>query len=51
MDALLLEARHFLADHNLNYTDRMGMAASVEICVPLLDLELWARQLLDVPTT
>jgi asparagine synthase (glutamine-hydrolysing) len=37
---LYLEARHFLADHNLNYTDRAGMAAGVEVRVPLLDLEL-----------
>lgn len=37
---LYLEARHFLADHNLNYTDRAGMAVGVEIRVPLLDLEL-----------
>jgi asparagine synthase (glutamine-hydrolysing) len=39
---LYLEARHFLADHNLNYTDRAGMAAGVEIRVPLLDLDLVA---------
>jgi asparagine synthase (glutamine-hydrolysing) len=37
---LYLEARHFLADHNLNYTDRAGMAAGVEIRVPLLDVDL-----------
>jgi asparagine synthase (glutamine-hydrolysing) len=37
---LYLECKHFLADHNLNYTDKMGMAAGVEIRVPLLDLEL-----------
>lgn len=37
---LYLETRHFLADHNLNYTDRMGMAAGVEVRVPLLDLDL-----------
>ncbi len=37
---LYLETRHFLADHNLNYTDRAGMAAGVEVRVPLLDLEL-----------
>lgn len=34
---LYLERRHFLADHNLNYTDKTGMAAGVEIRVPLLD--------------
>lgn len=37
---LYLEAKHFLADHNLNYTDKTGMAAGVEVRVPLLDVEL-----------
>lgn len=37
---LYLEAKHFLADHNLNYTDKTSMAAGVEVRVPLLDLEL-----------
>ena len=37
---LYLECKHFLADHNLNYTDKMTMAHSVETRVPLLDLEL-----------
>jgi asparagine synthase (glutamine-hydrolysing) len=37
---LYLESRHFLADHNLNYTDRAGMAVGVEVRVPLLDLDL-----------
>jgi asparagine synthase (glutamine-hydrolysing) len=37
---LFLETRHFLADHNLNYTDRAGMAAGVEVRVPLLDRDL-----------
>jgi len=37
---LFLECRHFLADHNLNYTDRAGMAAGVEVRVPLLDRDL-----------
>ncbi|HET9388207.1 MAG TPA: asparagine synthase (glutamine-hydrolyzing) [Steroidobacteraceae bacterium] len=37
---LFLEARHFLADHNLNYTDRAGMAVGVEVRVPLLDLDV-----------
>ncbi len=37
---LYLDCKHFLADHNLNYTDKMGMAAGVEVRVPLLDLEL-----------
>lgn len=37
---LFLETKFFLADHNLNYTDKMGMAAGIEVRVPLLDLEL-----------
>lgn len=37
---LYLERRHFLADHNLNYADKMGMAAGIEIRVPLLDHDL-----------
>jgi asparagine synthase (glutamine-hydrolysing) len=37
---LYLECKHFLADHNLNYADKMGMAVGIEIRVPLLDLEL-----------
>ncbi len=37
---LFLETRHFLADHNLNYTDRAGMSAGVEVRVPLLDTDL-----------
>ena len=39
---LYLEGRHFLADHNLNYTDKMGMAAGVEVRTPLLDVDLVA---------
>ena len=39
---LYLETRHFLADHNLNYTDRAGMSAGVEVRVPLLDTDLIA---------
>ena len=46
---LYLEARHFLADHNLNYTDRAGMAVGVEVRVPLLDLDL-VRFATSVPT-
>ncbi len=44
---LRLDQRFFLADHNLNYTDKTGMSAGVEIRVPFLDLELidWAAQL------
>ncbi|MCT2557780.1 asparagine synthase (glutamine-hydrolyzing) [Tsuneonella sp. YG55] len=34
---LRLEQEFFLRDHNLNYTDKTGMAASVEIRVPFLD--------------
>lgn len=37
---LSLEQRFFLADHNLNYTDKMSMAASLEVRVPFLDLDL-----------
>lgn len=37
---LALEQRFFLADHNLNYTDKMSMAVGVEVRVPFLDLEL-----------
>jgi asparagine synthase (glutamine-hydrolysing) len=33
---LALEQRFFLGDHNLTYTDKMGMAAGVEIRVPFL---------------
>ena len=41
LDKLLaLEQRFFLPDHNLNYTDKMSMAAGVEVRVPFLDLEL-----------
>lgn len=37
---LYLEAKHFLADHNLNYTDKTSMAHGVEVRVPLLDPDL-----------
>ena len=37
---LALEQRFFLTDHNLTYTDKMSMAASVEVRVPFLDLDL-----------
>ncbi|SEF03282.1 asparagine synthase (glutamine-hydrolysing) [Rhizobiales bacterium GAS188] len=37
---LKLEKRFFLADHNLIYTDKMAMAAGVEVRVPFLDLDL-----------
>lgn len=37
LDSMLFwEMKHFLADHNLNYTDKMGMAEGVEIRVPLI---------------
>lgn len=39
---LYLECKHFLSDHNLNYTDKMGMLAGVEVRVPLLDPDLVA---------
>lgn len=34
---LALEQRFFLTDHNLIYTDKLSMAASVEVRVPFLD--------------
>lgn len=37
---LYMEIYSFLIDHNLNYTDKMGMAEGVEIRVPYLDKEL-----------
>lgn len=37
---LYLEQNSFLVDHNLNYTDKMGMAYGVEIRVPYLDNDL-----------
>lgn len=40
---LLLEQKHFLTDHNLSYTDKMSMAAGVEVRVPFLDKELLAH--------
>lgn len=48
LDKLLwLDQHFFLADHNLNYTDKMGMAESVEIRVPFLDHDLvsWASRI------
>ena len=39
---LRIDQRFFLTDHNLNYTDKTGMAHGVEIRVPLLDRELVA---------
>jgi asparagine synthase (glutamine-hydrolysing) len=37
---LYLEQKFFLVDHNLNYTDKMSMAESVEVRVPYLDPDL-----------
>lgn len=39
---LALEQRFFLSDHNLLYTDKMSMAAGVEVRVPFLDMDLVA---------
>lgn len=46
---LALEQRFFLADHNLLYTDKMSMAAGVEVRVPFLDPDLvaWSWHLPD----
>jgi asparagine synthase (glutamine-hydrolysing) len=37
---LSLDTRFFLTDHNLNYTDKMSMAAGIEVRVPFLDPDL-----------
>lgn len=37
---LYLDLKHFLVDHNLNYTDKLSMATGVEVRVPFLDKEL-----------
>jgi asparagine synthase (glutamine-hydrolysing) len=37
---LFWELKTFLVDHNLNYTDKLGMAVGVEARVPFLDLNL-----------
>jgi len=37
---LYLEGKFFLADHNLNYVDKVSMAHGVEVRVPLLDPDL-----------
>ena len=37
---LALEQRFFLSEHNLIYTDKMSMAASIEVRVPFLDIDL-----------
>lgn len=43
---LRLDQNFFLIDHNLNYADKTGMAAGVEIRVPFLDHRLveWAAR-------
>lgn len=46
---LALEQRFFLAEHNLIYTDKMSMAASIEVRVPFLDLDL-AKHASTLPT-
>lgn len=46
---LALEQRFFLAEHNLIYTDKMSMAASIEVRVPFLDLDL-AEHASTLPT-
>ena len=45
---LYLETRYFLADHNLNYTDKMSMAHGVEVRVPLVD-DLVVRHAASLP--
>jgi asparagine synthase (glutamine-hydrolysing) len=37
---LFIETRHFLADHNLNYTDKTAMAHAIEVRVPLIDPDM-----------
>lgn len=39
---LYLDAKYFLTDHNLNYSDKMSMAAGIEVRVPLIDHDLVA---------
>lgn len=46
--SLALELRYFLGDHNLIYTDKMSMAAGVEVRVPFLDEDL-VKFALNVP--
>ena len=45
LNQMLSLERFFLTDHNLNYTDKMSMAAGVEVRVPFLD-----RNLIDFAT-
>ena len=46
---LYLKLKTFLVDHNLNYTDKMGMSAGVEVRVPYLDIDLIAMST-QIPT-
>lgn len=46
---LILEQKYFLVDHNFNYTDKMSMAAGVEVRVPFLDKRV-ARAASKVPS-
>ena len=39
---LYLDTKFFLADHNLNYTDKLSMAHGVEVRVPFLEPDLVA---------
>ena len=39
---LFWDMKYFLTDHNLNYTDKLSMAAGVEVRVPFLDVDLVA---------
>lgn len=38
--SLTLERKYFLKDHNFAYTDKLSMAAGVEVRVPFLDTDL-----------
>lgn len=40
LNQMLSLEKFFLTDHNLNYTDKMSMAAGVEVRVPFLDRDL-----------
>lgn len=47
---LFWELKTFLVDHNLNYTDKLGMAVGVESRIPFLDLDL-VELSLSIPTS
>ena len=47
---LFWDLKYFLTDHNLNYTDKMSMAAGVEVRVPFLDMDL-VEFACSLPTT